>query len=141
MATQWQWSLRTWVVWMPIAVAVVLASAAPELQKVEGLEAAWFWQSVWVSSPAALAAGATMRVKFPEYLIAFWVVVGAASIVLWVGLDCIEYAFYWETLHEFLAGIGDTLLINQFLSVRASIAATAIGGLLALWIFPAKVQS
>jgi hypothetical protein len=76
MAGRWQWSLRAWVVWMPLVVAVVLALMTPDFYAPGDLRE--FCGMVWVTFPTALAAGAIMRVKFPNRRISFWIAVGLA---------------------------------------------------------------
>ncbi len=145
MVARWQWSLRTWVVWMPLAVAIGLALATPELSCPSTLVLVWFCDSVWMTFPAALAAGAIVRVKFPNRLISFWVAVGVAVIAIWVGHYCLNYrittVFRFGTSPDFLAELGAKVSFNGFMQVRSLILGALIGGLLALRTFPAKVES
>ncbi len=142
MAGEWQWSLRTWVVWMPLVVAVVLALMTPELYEPDHSEISWFWLSVWSCFWASLAVGAIMRVKFPKHLFSFWVAVVLAQITLAGGSCCFQVVCYydWQTLPESLSLLVELYADRDFLLVRSSIVAALIGGLLALWILPADQQ-
>ncbi len=86
-----------------------------------------------------------MRVTFPNRLLSFWLAVGVAVIVIWVGHYCLNYCitthFRYGTLPDFPAELGANVSFNGFMAVRSLILGALIGGLLALRIFPAKVES